>query len=417
MLNGFYRRYGKRLFDLAVAIPLIVIFAPILLITAVLVRINLGSPVLFRQERPGRGGRLFRICKFRTMTDARDAQGNLLYDDKRLTAFGRLLRASSMDEVPELWNVLIGQMSLVGPRPLKVRYLPMYSPEQARRHDVTPGVTGWAQVNGRNAVDWDERFRLDVWYVDNQSFWLDLCILVRTFTTLFSRKGITAEGHVSMPDFEGSKRIVVIGAGGHGKVVVSTLQAAGVTVDAVYDDNQLRWGQQILGVPVQGPISEIVANPHRFKGIVGIGDAVTRERMVESLPIEWLTAIHPTAVIHPSVKIGQGTVVFAGAVVQPNAAVGQHVIVNTSASIDHDCVIGDFVGIGPGTHLSGTVQVGDRCLLGTGSCVLPNIRIGTDATIGAGTVVIRDTPSGSTVVGPSPRVIRTSDSTDVRKSA
>ena len=175
--------------------------APLLAVTAIFVRIFLGSPVLFRQERPGRAGKLFTICKFRTMTDARDASGRLLYDNHRLTAFGRFLRASSLDELPELWNVVLGQMSLIGPRPLKVQYLPMYSPEQMRRHDVTPGITGWAQVNGRNGVAWEERFQLDVWYVDNMSLKLDLRILWLTVRSVFNREGISAAGQATMQEF------------------------------------------------------------------------------------------------------------------------------------------------------------------------------------------------------------------------
>ena len=417
MSKGFYRRFGKRLFDLAVAIPALILFAPVLALTSILVRIYLGSPILFRQERPGRDGRLFKICKFRTMTDARDAVGNLLSDDVRLTRFGKFLRSSSLDELPELWNVITGQMSLVGPRPLKVRYLPMYSPRQSRRHDVTPGITGWAQVNGRNGIGWEERFELDVWYVEHLSLWLDLKILIMTVSAVFRRKGISAEGHVTMPDFEGSKQTIVIGAGGHGKVVISTLQAAGIAVDAVYDDNSHRWGTKILGVPVCGPIAELTKKPHRFRGIIGIGNAQIRQRLVELLAIEWITAIHPRAFVHSSAQLGEGTVVFAGAVVQPDVIVGQHGIVNTSASIDHDCEIGNFVGIGPGSHLSGTVLIGNRTLLGTGSSVLPNIQIADDVTVGAGTVVIRNLASGCTLVGPSPRLISIAPSTELKKTA
>lgn len=417
MSNGFYRRYGKRMLDLSIAIPFSIIALPLLLVTSVLVRIFLGSPVLFRQERPGRGGRIFRICKFRTMTDARDSAGNLLHDAQRLTAFGKFLRASSLDELPELWNVLIGQMSLIGPRPLKVRYLPLYSPEQARRHELTPGVTGWAQVNGRNSLGWEHRFTLDVWYVDHLSFWLDLKILFKTFFAVFNRKGVSAEGHVTMPDFEGTRKVVVIGAGGHGKVVVSTLQAAGVTVDAIYDDNQALWGSQILGVPVCGPIVELKTSNEKFAGIVGIGHSGIRQQLAESLPVEWMTAVHPRAFVHPSVKLGIGTVVFAGAVLQPSVQIGKHVIVNTSASVDHDCSIGDYVGIGPGTHLSGTVKIGDRSLLGTGCSVLPNVQIESDVTAGAGTVVINDLPTGCTVVGSSPRILRIVEPESNRKAA
>ncbi len=199
-----YRLFGKRLFDLAVAVPAIVFLTPVILVIAALVRLRLGTPVFFRQERPGKNGRPFRIIKFRTMTDARDSAYQLLPDAERLTIFGRFLRATSLDELPELWNVVRGEMSLVGPRPLRMEYLPRYSPEQARRHDVLPGITGWAQIHGRNAITWEEKFRHDVWYVDNVSFCLDLHILAKTVGKILRREGITAEGDATMPEFMGS---------------------------------------------------------------------------------------------------------------------------------------------------------------------------------------------------------------------
>lgn len=204
MTHSFYRNYGKRLFDISVAVVALVLLSPVLIVTTILVRVFLGSPVLFRQDRPGRGGRIFHICKFRTMTDAKDADGKLLEDHLRMPALGRFLRSSSIDELPELWNVIIGQMSLVGPRPLRSYYLSRYSPEQARRHDVTPGITGWAQVSGRNSLSWEERFKLDVWYVDNVSFALDLYILWKTVAAVFGREGINSNEGYRMPDFEGT---------------------------------------------------------------------------------------------------------------------------------------------------------------------------------------------------------------------
>jgi lipopolysaccharide/colanic/teichoic acid biosynthesis glycosyltransferase len=195
----------KRLFDVSVALGLLVALALPLLLLAWAVRRNLGSPVLFRQLRPGLQGRPFMMVKFRTMTDARDAGGTLLPDAHRLTKFGRFLRASSLDELPELWNVLRGEMSLVGPRPLLMEYLPLYSSEQARRHEVRPGITGWAQINGRNAVSWDQRFLLDVWYVDHRSLWLDLKILWLTVRKVLVRDGISAQGDATMPRFTGNK--------------------------------------------------------------------------------------------------------------------------------------------------------------------------------------------------------------------
>lgn len=193
----------KRLFDLAIGSTALIVLSPFLLLISVLVWRFLGRPVLFRQRRPGFLGQLFSIYKFRTMTDARDTEGNLLPDEQRLSPFGRFLRSTSLDELPELFNVVKGDMSLVGPRPLRTRYLDRYSPEQARRHHVRPGITGWAQVNGRNALTWEQKFRLDIWYVDHWSFPLDIKILWMTMQQVLKREGISAEGHATMPEFLG----------------------------------------------------------------------------------------------------------------------------------------------------------------------------------------------------------------------
>ncbi|MCG6121918.1 MAG: sugar transferase [Microvirga sp.] len=194
----------KRAFDLALSLAALLALSPALLLLAALVRVKLGSPVLFRQARPGLHGAIFTMLKFRTMTDARDAQGRPLPDAERLTPFGRWLRSTSLDELPELINVLRGEMSLVGPRPLLPEYLPLYTPEQARRHDVRPGITGWAQVNGRNALSWEEKFALDLWYVDNRSFRLDLRILALTALKVARREGVTSEGSATADRFRGS---------------------------------------------------------------------------------------------------------------------------------------------------------------------------------------------------------------------
>lgn len=193
----------KRLFDFLVSLTALILLSPIIALVAWKIRKNLGSPVLFRQTRPGLNGKPFEMVKFRTMKDAVDAQGNPLPDSERMTPFGDKLRNSSLDELPELWNVLKGEMSLVGPRPLLMQYLPLYSPEQARRHEVRPGVTGWAQINGRNAISWEEKFKLDVWYVDNRSFWLDIKILLLTVKKVFVKEGISADGHVTIAPFTG----------------------------------------------------------------------------------------------------------------------------------------------------------------------------------------------------------------------
>jgi sugar transferase EpsL len=195
----------KRGFDILATLLGLIPLAPFLLLTALAVRIKHGSPLLFKQERPGKGGETFLIYKFRTMNNERDASGQLLPDAKRLTALGKLLRSTSLDEFPELLNVLKGEMSLVGPRPLLIEYLPLYTPEQARRHEVRPGITGWAQVNGRNAISWEEKFKLDVWYVENQSFWLDIKILWMTLVKVFRREGISQDGQATMSKFTRSK--------------------------------------------------------------------------------------------------------------------------------------------------------------------------------------------------------------------
>ncbi len=193
----------KRFIDIFASSFGLMVLSPIIVVLALLVRIKHGSPILFRQQRPGRDGNSFEMLKFRTMTNACDEHGNLLPDAERLTRFGQFLRKTSLDELPELINVLKGDMSLVGPRPLLVEYLPLYSPEQARRHEVRPGITGWAQVNGRNAISWEEKFKLDVWYVDNQSFWLDIKILWLTLWSVVKSEGISADGEATMSKFEG----------------------------------------------------------------------------------------------------------------------------------------------------------------------------------------------------------------------
>lgn len=195
----------KRAFDIAASTSALVVLSPVLAITAHKVKKELGSPVLFRQVRPGLHGKPFEMIKFRTMKDVTDKEGNALPDSERLTDFGKKLRASSLDELPELWNVLKGDMSLVGPRPLLMEYLPLYNAEQAKRHNVRPGVTGYAQVNGRNSLSWEDKFKLDTWYVENQSLWLDMKILLKTVKKVIIKDGISAEGEATMTKFTGTK--------------------------------------------------------------------------------------------------------------------------------------------------------------------------------------------------------------------
>lgn len=195
---------GKRIIDIAVSLTALILLMPFLLFLGILIRIKLGSPVLFTQLRPGYMGKSFQMMKFRSMTDERDTSGNLLPDEQRLTPFGKKLRGTSLDELPELWNVVKGDMSLVGPRPLLMEYLPLYNAEQMRRHEVLPGITGWAQVNGRNAISWEEKFAFDIWYVDHWSVLLDMKILLLTVLKVFRRDGISSAAHATMEKFRGS---------------------------------------------------------------------------------------------------------------------------------------------------------------------------------------------------------------------
>lgn len=196
----------KRSFDIAIAATAFVLLAPFYCLIAILIRLNMGQPILFRQLRPGMGGKSFMMLKFRTMRDAYGSDGQLLSDRERLTKLGKFLRSTSLDELPELWNVLKGEMSLVGPRPLLVEYLPLYSTRQMRRHEVRPGVTGWAQVNGRNTLSWEEKFELDVWYVDNRTAWLDLKIMFMTIFKVVGREGVNSDSNTTMPFFTGSSK-------------------------------------------------------------------------------------------------------------------------------------------------------------------------------------------------------------------
>lgn len=397
-MNNFF----KRLFDIIASASGLIILSPVFLILVYLIRKNLGSPVFFIQERPGKDGRPFKMIKFRSMRDAIDKDGNPLPDSERLTDFGKKLRAASLDELPELWNVLKGEMSLVGPRPLLMGYLPLYNDFQNRRHEMKPGITGWAQVNGRNALSWDEKFSCDVWYIDHYSFWLDMKILFLTVKKVFIKEGISAEGEATMPPFTGNRKLAVIGAGGHGKVVAELAAALGTYGEIVFLDDRAQGS--VNGFPVIGTtlLLENSLSPEQYDVAVAVGNNRIRRQIAEkaatlgfSLPV----LIHPDATVSPSATIGQGSVIMAKAVVQTGSVLKDGVIVNTAATVDHDCLLDAFVHISPGAHLSGNTHIGEESWIGTGACSRQQIRIGSRATIGAGAVVVRDVSDGMTVAG------------------
>lgn len=415
MPRSRYLSFGKPLIDRSFALLLLILVVPMLPLLAVVIRWRLGTPVLFSQRRIGLHSREFTIFKFRTMKDSCDTEGHLLSDAERLTSLGRFLRSTSLDELPELFNVLRGEMSLVGPRPLLPEYLPRYSAEQARRHDVRPGLTGLAQVSGRNQLDWETRFQLDVRYVEHVNLWLDLSILARTVLAVVSRSGVSADGHATMPPFLGSRQqpsvpdfergVVVLGAGGHAKVVIATLQAAGQTVLAAYDDDARQWGKTLLSVPIRGSLSLAKSEGVR-NAIIGIGDNEVRRRISARFDCTWISAVHPCAVVHPTAQLGPGSLVCAGAIIQPDAHIGDHAIVNTGATVDHDCILESYSSIGPGAHLAGNVSVGHGTAIGINACVIPGVAIGEETIVGAGTVVIADLPANVVAVGSPARIVR-----------
>ena len=407
----------KRAVDIVGASVALVVLSPLLALVALVVRIRMGSPVLFRQERPGRDGRRFLMTKFRTMTDRRAADGSLLPDAERLTRFGRFLRRTSIDELPELLNVVRGDMSLVGPRPLLMEYLPLYSPEQARRHEARPGITGWAQVNGRNAVTWEEKFALDVWYVDHRSTRLDFEILVKTIAQVFGGHGVERAGprdHGALPGGCIVSRVIVIGGSDQGRQVIDTILAGGSHTAVGVLDRGLARGADVSGVPVLGSDDELHACAAAIGAdgyVIAIGDNATRGRILEhtrtaSPHLEPATIVHPAAVIAHDATVGAGSIVLAGAVVANGCSLGMGVLLGVQSSIDHDGIVADHASLGPGAITGGNVRIGRTTAIGLGANLIHGITVGDDAVIGAGALVLNDMPARVVAYGVPARIAR-----------
>lgn len=410
----------KRLFDLFASVILFIILGLALVTLAFLIRSRLGSPVLFRQTRPGLHGKPFQMIKFRTMRDAIGPDGQPLPDSERMTPFGSFLRAASLDELPELWNVLKGEMSLVGPRPLLMEYLPLYSPEQARRHEVRPGVTGWAQINGRNALSWEEKFRLDVWYVDNRSFWLDLKILALTVKKVFVREGISAAGEVTAAKFTGSPKgtlYAVYGASGCGRGIMplarEQLRQQGVALDRLVfiDDGAVEAntnGQQVLSY------ADFLAEPaSERRAVLAIANSTVRERLALRCAADdvrpWNVAAE-NVVVMDNVVIGEGAALSPFVTITSNIRIGSHFHANLYGYVEHDCVIGDFVTFAPGVKCNGNVVIEDHAYIGAGAVIKQGkpgapLVIGRGAVVGMGAVVTKSVPAGATVVGNPARIM------------
>lgn len=397
----------KRLFDIFASLFGLLILSPVIAVVAYKAHKNLGSPVLFRQVRPGKDGKPFEMIKFRTMLDAYDEQGEPLPNEQRFTKFGNFLRSTSLDELPGLWNVLKGDMSLVGPRPLLVEYLPLYNEQQARRHEVRPGVTGWAQINGRNAISWEQKFDYDVWYVDNQSLWLDIKILLLTVKKVFVREGISSSETVTMPKFKGtvseSKDLIIIGASGLGKEVAWLAKRLGKAVKGFLDDNEALQGTMFYDFPILGTVSKWKEHTDS-EFIIAIASPFIRKRIVTVMSSEDIPTF--TTLIDPSVavdlentQIGEGSIICAGTVITADVSIGQHCVINKLCSIGHDVAVDDFVTLAPKVMLGGGVVINKHVDVGAQASVKQGLTIHNSSIVGMGAVVTKDVAPDVVVVG------------------
>lgn len=397
-----YQTIFKPAIDRSVALILFVALLPIFLLVALAVRIFLGSPILFRQERPTKHAKIFTIYKFRTMSNETDNSGKLLSDKDRLGKVGKIIRSTSLDELPQLINIIKGDMSFVGPRPLLVEYLPRYNARQATRHNVKAGITGLAQINGRNALDWQSRLKLDAIYAEKISFWLDLKILFFTIKKVLVREGISANGSATVEKFLGNyDRIYIYGNGGHGRVVADCAIRSGFRVEGYIDDDPKK------GIDLMSFLQK--ASDEHFGVALGIGSNATRKHIASKLKevgVHIVTIIDPSAVIGSKVQIGSGTVIFANCVINTGATIGDGAIINSAAVVEHDCTIGSFAHLAPSVAVAGDCSVGELAFLGIGSKVINDTTIGARATIGAGAVVTADICANVTAVGIPARTIK-----------
>lgn len=398
-----YKRFIKRMLDFIISFVLLILLFPLLILLTVAGTIAMKGNPFFIQKRPGKIDRktgkekIFSLIKFRTMDNRCDKLGKLLPDAERINNYGNFIRSASLDELPSIINVLIGDMSLVGPRPLLVDYLRYYTPEQRKRHNVRPGITGLAQINGRNSLSFEERFELDVKYVKNMSFFLDFSIVMKTIKTVLKREGIYMKDTNSFYiDSKKKKKdkLIIIGSGGHGRVIYDIAKLNGYKEVDFLDDNE--------NSSAIGKVCDYVKYLSDCDFIVGIGNSKVREKIqlkLQESGADVIFLVHPKSVIAPSTEIGVGSVVMAGVVVNTNVKIGRGVILNTNSSVDHDCVVEDFSHISVGARVCGTVEIGKRTWIGAGATVINNKKICADCMIGAGATVVKDIELSGTYIG------------------
>ncbi|MCT4643109.1 MAG: NeuD/PglB/VioB family sugar acetyltransferase [Bacteriovoracaceae bacterium] len=384
---------NKRLLDIILILLSAPITIPVLSIGILLVFLFLGRPIFFKQRRIGKGNKEFIILKLRTMKLG-DAP-----DHERSTFIGNLLRKLSIDELPELFNIVKGQMSLVGPRPLPTRYLEYYTDEEIKRHDVLPGLTGLAQANGRNAISWKDKFKLDIEYVEKQSLLFDIKIIFKTAFTLFNFSKINASEKVTMLPLD--QRLHIIGAGGHAKVIYELAEDLGYEIAAIYDSNSKNVGKKFFNHIIKHD-SECKDNAYR---ILAIGSNSTREKLANPNH-RYATLVHPHTHISKSATIGEGSVIFKGVQIQADVKIGKHSIINTKASIDHDCQIGDYTHIAPGSTLCGEVCVGDLTFICTGTNIIQQKKIGKNNIVAAGSTVTHNIDKDNSLFAGVPAVFK-----------
>ena len=388
----------KRVFDVVSSFIGLLLLLPLLIIVTFLVMVFIDKKFLFVQKRLGKDCRKFNIYKFKTMKDIYDSKGELLSDEYRITKLGNILRKTSIDELPELINVLKGDMSIVGPRPLLVEYKDLYTKEQLRRHEVLPGITGLAQIEGRNNLSFEDRFKMDIFYVDSHNMWLDIKIIFKTIFKVLLQRDINQEKSASCEKFS-PRKLVIIGAGGHGKVVAEIAELLGDWAEIAFlDDNKTSVEDRYR---VIGKIEDFsIYCDSDF--VVALGNNRMRLALVEKLikeSINVVNLIHPKATISNHITMGVGNVIAANSVVNCDVEIGNACIINTGAQVDHDCILTSGVHVSPSATLCGGVKVGTCSWIGASSCIIEYKSIDNDVTVGAGSLIIKDISSSLKVCG------------------